>query len=408
MKILVVAPLAPSTQPTNAVPLVTHTLLHALAPRHQVTLVTATEYDQPNHNSVNDWRERGIVVYCVERTTPTGIARWQRRRRMAHAWQRERLPWRTIWYWEPRLQYLIDHVLAHESFDVITAEDNAAGVYDFGKRARTILTEMEVRTLNGNATPHAATPWVRWFRTHDLRHWAQYYSRIWRRFDRIQVLTPRDAAAVGALAPDLLPRTRINPFAIELPKNAQPEREEANQVVFVGGFSHTPNVDAAVWLVSEILPRLERYCPHVHVTLVGSQPPAAVRALARENVTVTDTVVSVEPFLERAAVVLAPMRLGGGQRIKVLQGMAHAKPVVTTLLGAEGLALNGDPLPLVTAESADELADATVQLLNSVSARRRLGSAAREYVERHFSPEAYAGRLERVYSELTESRRIGS
>src|SRR5207248_11047683 len=113
---------------------------------------------------------------------------------------------------------------------------------------------------------------------------------------------------------------------------------------------------------------------------------------------------TVEPSLAGAAVVLAPLRTGGGMRLKVLQAMAHGKAVVTTPLGAEGLAVAGCEPPLVIARDAEELAHGTAELLGAGAARRRLGAAARAFVARHHGWSAYRERLETLYQELAAER----
>jgi glycosyltransferase involved in cell wall biosynthesis len=113
----------------------------------------------------------------------------------------------------------------------------------------------------------------------------------------------------------------------------------------------------------------------------------------------------VEPWLEQAAVVLAPVRIGGGMRTKVLQGMAMGKAVVTTPLGAEGLStVDGQP-PLAIAQDAASLARVTAALLASARERRVLGARARAFVAKHFSAEAYVRRLEAIYAELARIER---
>jgi glycosyltransferase involved in cell wall biosynthesis len=233
----------------------------------------------------------------------------------------------------------------------------------------------------------------------DVARWKDYQASVWERFDCIQVLTPRDAAALRGLQPCTAERVRVNPFSVTLPETADQEDEEEGHVVFAGGFSHPPNVDAARWLSLDILPRLRARGIRSKLTLVGSEPPKEVRSLANGDVFVTGRVPEVEPYLRRAAVVAAPMRSGGGQRMKVLQGMAHGKPVVTTPLGAEGLEIGGASPPLMIGRDSDELADALANLLTSARRRRELGLAARSFVLEHFSPQAYAGRLEAVYQD---------
>lgn len=402
MNILVLAPLSPQLQPTNAVPLVTNALLAALAPRHDLTLLTATEYGQDEDEALETWRARRVPVHCVPRAFPRGVARWHKRRWLIVQWLRG-IPWRTVWYWEPRLQQCLNDLLAREAFDLIAVQDNAAGIYNFRTRTPKVLTEMEVQTPRAGATNSAESLIKRLYQQRDRRNWQAFQRATWRKFERIQVLTQRDANAIRELAPEIALRTRVNPFSVELPREIFPHREQTGQIVFVGGFTHAPNVDAAQWLATEIFPRIVAHYANAKLTVVGSYPPASVYELARDNITVAANVPAIEPYLQEASVIVAPLRHGGGQRIKVLQGMAHGKPVVATPLAAEGLDLCGLP-PLCIAEGADQFADMVKNLLGSSQTRRALGARAREFVAKHFSPEAYARRLESEYNELVRSR----
>jgi|SRR5439155_922981 len=234
----------------------------------------------------------------------------------------------------------------------------------------------------------------------ERRRWQGYQTTVWRRFDRIQVFTQRDATVIRTMAPELASRVRVNPFGVESPVRTDPRREEGNTVVFVGGFCHPPNVDAALWLGNEIMPRLRTLRPRVRLIIVGSYPTKAVRALASDDIVVTGRVPAVEPFLERAALVLVPLRTGGGMRLKVLQAMAMGKAVVTTPIGAEGLAVSSCQPPLVIAEDADAIANATAVLLSTSESRNALGSRACAFVTEHHSWSGYGQRLEAIYAEL--------
>jgi glycosyltransferase involved in cell wall biosynthesis len=168
----------------------------------------------------------------------------------------------------------------------------------------------------------------------------------------------------------------------------------------VGAFEHPPNIDAALWLGNDIMPILRRLRPGVRLTIVGSYPPKSVRTLASQDVTVAGPVPIIRPYLEQAAVVLAPMRTGGGMRVKVLQAMSLGKAVVTTPLGAAGLAGPREQLPLAIGESAEEIATATVRLLSASDERIVLGRRARTFVREHHSWSAHQRRLEAIYAEL--------
>lgn len=409
MRILMVTPIPPAPQATNAVPLVAWAQLAALAPRHDVTIVTVAGPDPAEIEAVEDLKRSGKAVYAVTRTVSRGAAKWKRRWRLAFTWIFEPYPFRTVWYYEPEVQRILDRLLAEQSFDLIGVEDNAMGIYRYRTTSPRLLTEHEVRKIGPADT--RGWPWKHgfagMFREVDWRRWRSYQRSVWKRFQKVQVFTARDAACAAEIAPEVVSRVHINPFGIVLPCLPDPTAEQENTVIFTGGMTHPPNEDAAIWLGTEIMPLLRKMRHGVRLIIVGSYPPQSVLDLACDDIVVTGRVPEVEPYIAGAAVVVAPVRTGGGQRMKVLQGMALGKPVVATQRGVEGLAVVGADPPLLVADSAGEIARSVAALLESAEARRELGSRARAFVEEHYSPEAYARRLEAVYSELVLQWRSG-
>ena len=146
----------------------------------------------------------------------------------------------------------------------------------------------------------------------------------------------RDGEAIAESVPDVVARIRVNPFGIVLPERADRSLEVPGTMLFVGNFAHPPNRDAAIWLAREILPAVVARCPDARLRVVGAEAPAEVLALAGEHVEVFADAPSVSPHLDRAALVLAPVRSGGGMRMKVLEAIATGKAVLTTPRGAEG------------------------------------------------------------------------
>jgi glycosyltransferase involved in cell wall biosynthesis len=402
MNILIAAPMPPQPEAPGAIPRVLHAELVGLMARHSITLVTIAGPDPAEWAAVDRLHTQGIEVQAVRRTNPRGWQHWQRRWRWATQWLRGRWPWRTVWFWEPEVQRILDQVLAHRAFDLIIVEDNAMGIYRYASTAPRLFTEHEVRRPR-SIDWHVGSfvnVWRWLLREADWRRWSKYQSTIWRQFDRIQVFTARDAEALVKLAPDLAGRVRVNPFGIELPGLLDEALADKRQLLFVGNFTHPPNVDAALWLGREIMPLLRQRCPNIRLTLVGIYPPRAVRALASADILVTGPVAAIEPLFEQAAVVVAPLRIGGGMRMKVLHALALGKAVVATSRGADGLTIDDCAPPLVVADSTSAFADAIIVLLNSDERRRAIGRQARAFVAEHFSASAYAQRIEAIYAEL--------
>lgn len=409
MKILLVTPMLPRKEPDNAAFLVMYASLTSLAPRHRMTLVTVAGPNPADRGALDDLRALGVDVQVIWRSEPYGMNSGKQRLLLASAWLRSRYPRSTIWFRDIRIQQILDRLLTEQHFDLIQVEDNAAGIYRYPPMIPTILVEHEVRRprpIQWHRRPGAT--WIQWVLGEaNWRRWWRYQRDVWCRFARIQVFTPDDGAALRCIAPMVADRVRINPLGIEIPPAADPARVVPGTVVFVGGFGHQPNVDAALWLGMDIMPRLRLLCPRVRLILVGSHPPASVQALACHDLRVTGRVPRIEPFLEQAAVVLAPVRVGGGMRMKVLQAMAMGKAVVTTPMGAAGLG-EGGQLPLVIAEDAEGIARATAALLDMPEACRDLGMRARSFVAGHRSLSAYIQRLETIYAELVPNENVAS
>jgi glycosyltransferase involved in cell wall biosynthesis len=160
-----------------------------------------------------------------------------------------------------------------------------------------------------------------------------------------------------------------------------------------------PNVDAALWFVREILPRIRATRPEVQFVIVGQKPVERLLRLNGQNgVVVTGAVEDVRPFIAGAAVYVAPLRMGGGTRFKLLEAMALARPIVSTTLGAEGFAV-ASGRELLLADSPADFAAAVLSLLADPARAATLGQAGRAFVQTRYDWSAIIPKLEAVYEE---------
>jgi len=175
---------------------------------------------------------------------------------------------------------------------------------------------------------------------------------------------------------------------------------EPGRIVFIGSLDFRPNQQTVSWIVDELWPRVRERAPDAHLAIAGSAPPAWLRDRARERgVELHANVADADAFLRRASVVLAPLFAGGGMRIKVLEAMAHAKPVVATAIGAGGIDVD-DGTDILLAEDAPSFADAVVRLLHDPALAARIGAAARAKVVARYDSDALARGLLRFYETL--------
>jgi glycosyltransferase involved in cell wall biosynthesis len=228
----------------------------------------------------------------------------------------------------------------------------------------------------------------------------------WRRFERsiagqvqaVVVFTARDRETLAPIAGDK-PIIRI-PLATTLPERPlDPRGDQPSSMLFVGNFIHPPNVDAAMRLVGAIFPQVQARVPGAVLRIVGDQPPARLAGSAKPSVVVTGRVPDVTPYLDRAAVVVIPVRMGGGMRVKVLEALAAGKAVVASRLAAEGLdVVQGRQI--LFAESDREFADATVELLLDVERRASLAAGARAWALENLGWERVIRAYENLYDSL--------
>jgi glycosyltransferase involved in cell wall biosynthesis len=166
-----------------------------------------------------------------------------------------------------------------------------------------------------------------------------------------------------------------------------PAPSDEHVVVFVALLGWAPNADAAIWFTREAWPRVVESVPEARLLLVGRDPGRELQELGGPTVEVTGPVPEVGPYLARASVAIAPLRAGGGSRLKILEALGAGRPVVSTSLGAEGLEdLAG--AGLVVADGAPAMVEAIVGLLRDPARRRSLGRHGHEAVRERYTWDA--------------------
>ena len=157
-----------------------------------------------------------------------------------------------------------------------------------------------------------------------------------------------------------------------------------SDVLFVGGFAHLPNVDAASHLARDIMPIVWQEVPDARLILVGSDPPPHIRSLANHRVKVTGHVPDLRPLYERARVTVSPIRYGAGVKGKVISSVVEGVPVVTTAIGNEGIDL-ADNVEAMIADDVPGLATSVVKLFQDNDLAQALAENAQAAISRHFS-----------------------
>ncbi len=208
------------------------------------------------------------------------------------------------------------------------------------------------------------------------------------RVDAAFMFSPVETALIHELVPGLT--TEVVPLFIMEPEEMKTIRYEAarrKDLLFIGGFSHAPNLDAVSWFLEEIFPRVLESIPDIRLHIVGSNPPPALSRLASEHVEILGMVSETKLGEIYASVKLSviPLRYGAGVKGKVVEALFNKVPVLTTAIGAEGIDHNG---ALSLADSAEEFAESLIALYNDHARLEELSGMSENLIRKNFSHEA--------------------
>jgi len=302
----------------------------------------------------------------------------------------------------------ITSALAEHPWQVLSVvESSAAAMIDYLPRHMvSILVMHDIRSvLYERRAMASASSWQRLQFKRQARRYFTFERDYCQRYDLVVTVSNHDAAWV---------RTHYRPrrvITVPLPIDTryfQPEpiaAEQADRIVFTGLMNHPPNADAAVYFARQVLPTIRLAVPKAEFYVVGRHPTAEVQALSQlPGVCVTGGVPDIRPLLGSAAVVVVPLRYGSGARQKILEAWSMEKCVVSTTIGAEGLAYQ-DGVHLAIADDAEFMAGTVIHALRERGFRDRLRYAGRAVALEAHHPQRIAREYHReIEITLSEKR----
>ena len=395
LRILVVSAYPPSRRSGPRVRM--HGLVTALSRTHAVSIVCYVPPSDRDHLAELDvFRDRGIDIETVQNDR-MGLGVGPKRALQVRSLMSTRSFARIV-HERSAFQAAIDARVARARYDIVHVESSMMANFAFPRGATVVLDEHNIESdVLRRTVAVARTPARKLYNYFDYRKVRSEEVRAWRRVDACALTSPRDEAMLLRAVRGV--RTAVVPNAVDLefiaPRTDRPER---GTLLFFGSLSYYPNRDALHLLVREVLPRIKVRYPSARLLVVGSAPPEELRRWTSPDVIVTGPVPDIRPYLARAHAVVVPLRIGGGTRFKILEAMAAGVPVVSTPLGAEGLAVT-DGRDILLGGDVDELAAQVSRLLADDGLSDTLSSAARQLVECRYDWASSARRLEALYRE---------
>ena len=314
-------------------------------------------------------------------------------------------PYGITKYCRPEVRRGLRSLLEEENYDVILCDFMAvAGVIPWDCATPKVLFTHNVE----------ATIWRRHYEVASNVIWKAISWQEWRKMeaaerrylrlaDRVLAVseTDRDAFAAFLNAEKLT----VIPTGVDVEYfQPLPGEETANSLVFTGSMDWLPNEDAIFYFTDAILPLIREHSPEVFLDVVGRNPSRKLQALAEseKSIRLTGWVDDIRPFVGRGSVCIVPLRIGGGTRLKIFEAMAMGKAVVSTSVGAEGLAVRSGE-NIVLADTPNDFAQAVISLLRDPGRRQQLGAAARTLVQEHYSWTIVANDFARALQEVIMS-----
>ena len=364
----------------------TYNMLRELKRRHELTFLALCPdaYDQQALAAAAEYSTRQVWIPWQEacKGSLTFYAELARNRR-------SKLPYVMAKYRSPLMTERIHQLETELCPDLIVCDFLTPAVNLFtngGGRTPTLLFQHNVESLI----------WKRLYENaHGLKH--LYFRQQWRRLETFERETCRRCdGVVGVSAEDcqfLRSQFGLTNVLGDVPTGVDTSYyvpmkavQKPQSLVFLGSMDWMANIDGAGWFAEAIFPLIRGPFPQASLTMVGRKPTPRVLELAQTHagIRVTGTVDDVRPFLAESQVLVVPLRVGGGTRLKIFEGMATGIPVVSTRIGAEGLPVTHEQ-DILLADSPADFAGCVIRLLASEPLRTRIGNEGLKLVRERCS-----------------------
>lgn len=385
----------------------TFNLLARLAQRHNITVLCHRNPDRDEALAAEEaFRTAGIATVVVERAVPPKSGPGFYARLAGNLLSP--LPYSVSSHASPALADAVRKFAAENAVDVWHCE--------WTPYAQVLLdalgSELDAAPWTVMAHNVESLIWRRYADTAEnpMKRW--YIKQQLRKFERFERWAYSAATTAVAVSREdaALMRSEFGGTRVKVVENGvdvdffRPQRDverNPSQMLFMGSLDWRPNQDAAVQLLTEILPAVRAEVPHATAVLVGRRPPEWLRALAdtTPGAELHADVPDVRPFLARCGFLTVPLRIGGGSRLKILEALAAGTPVVSTKVGAEGLELEPGR-DLLIAETQDEMVNTTLHAIRAGEQLQDTAESGRRQVLARYSWELLAERLDGVWNSV--------
>lgn len=365
---------------------------------HQITFLTFSDPDKNVTKTAIEDMSRFCDIRLTKQSLPSRVSTiFRTLLKGAYAIERREMK---------EMYELISSVISSGKYDIVHCDHSHVGKYALWIKEKfglpVVLRQHNVEAqIYERFAIHAPNLAVRLFGRIQAKRLHSEEQRFVNGVDAIAAISEEDAKIMHSYAPKA--RIEVIPAGVDLEyiTPTEPDLEDPNMITWIGRFIWEPNTDAVKYFLQDIFPLVLKKRPSsiLHIIGAGSDTIKHTASAFGGNVIIHGFVNDIREYLARSSVLVVPLRVGGGMRIKILEFCAAGKAIVSTKIGSEGN-IAADNRDLLLRDTPEEFAEAVISLLNDPAKRHLLGSNARILVENNYSWNSIGERFSSLYRDL--------
>jgi polysaccharide biosynthesis protein PslH len=377
-------------------------LMRGLSKHHEITLLAFSPGTARSPRVLHDYCKEVVTIEHDVLKLPATSKRLLQLRSLI-----SRKSFEFLLYQDARLQSEFDRLVTQNTYEIVQVEFSQMGIYRLprvssrqGVRSpKFVLDEHNIEYEIVKRTAESEGSFAR--RAYSSLNWRKVQREeldAWRRFDGVALTSARDELMLKNESPTT--RTVVIPNAVDLDAfRPNQTTVEPKTLLFLGALDYHPNIDGMAFFLDEIWPKVVKSTPDAKLVVVGRNAPASLLARKSDSIDFTGYVDDPCVYLDRAAAVIVPLRIGGGTRFKIVEAMAKGKAIISTRIGAEGLDTEHEK-HLLLADDPISFADGICRVINDNALSARLGQSAREFAVARYGWNAAVAKLEAFYVQI--------
>lgn len=355
--------------------------LQALAREHKVSLLVLTDKDDVEMTEVKELLKNVIHDVHFVFYPSLRLKRYRQLLGLLHS-----KPYSVQTHTLTEVQEALDELCTQNHYDVVFFESVLMANYRLPDDVKVVIDQHNIEHELLYRTYQHGTGFIRkWYNRRESRLMKDFEIKQCSTAHLVLVTSEREMFHLKSLVPASVIRVVPNGVNIDTFQYETTQHNQRKNILFTGAMNYYPNIDAVTYFADKCWPLIRAQVPDATWSIVGNKPSTEILQLATlPSVTVTGFVPDVKPYFDEATVAVAPIRVGSGTRLKILEAMSMHKALVSTSTGCEGLAVvSGEHL--IIEDQSEAFAQAVVQLLNDPMLRNKLGNGGRTLVEDEYS-----------------------